>query len=122
METNKLKKIAVVVVHGVGDQQPSESANKVGDLLQSLNVGQTGPGQREIPRYTPFTEQKLHIDVRPVIVKPRKPKQAECNEPKNEKSRDQEERNEPKNEKSRDQEERNEPKKETQGPFNAWVQ
>src|SRR5450755_1622248 len=92
METNKLKKIAVVVVHGVGDQQPSESANKVGDLLQSLNVGQTGPGQREIPKYTPFTEQKLHIDVRPVIVK------------------------------SRNEQEWDKHKKETQGPFNAWVQ
>src|SRR5450755_1272164 len=100
MGIDKLKRIAVVVVHGVGDQQPSESAHKIGDLLQSLNIGRPGRGQREIPRYTPFTEQKLHIDVRPVIVKPRK--QEECNEPKNENSRDQEERNEPKNEKSRD--------------------
>src|SRR5450755_691417 len=92
METDKLKKIDVVVVHGVGDQQPSESANKVGDLLQSLNVGQAEPGHREIPRYTPFTEQKLHIDVRPVIVAPR------------------------------DEREWDKHKKETQGPFNAWVQ
>jgi len=32
------KRIAVIAVHGVGDQQPLESARAIGDLLQNIDV------------------------------------------------------------------------------------
>jgi hypothetical protein len=53
------KKVAVVVVHGVADQQPSESARQIANLLTDLCPHGT---------YTTFEEAKIRIPVEPVIV------------------------------------------------------
>jgi hypothetical protein len=53
------KRIAVLAVHGVGDQAPMDSARKVADLLASL--------EREgRVQYTPMHEEALHVPVRPM--------------------------------------------------------
>ncbi|MEA2328386.1 MAG: hypothetical protein QOE68_3345, partial [Thermoanaerobaculia bacterium] len=52
------KKVAVVVVHGVADQQPSESARQIADLLTDLCP---------LGKYTTFEEAKIRIPVEPVI-------------------------------------------------------
>src|SRR5262245_65835636 len=60
------RSIAVVVVHGVADQQPHESARAIAAMLSSRNDGQH--------RYATFTEQDIRIDVEaPVHAQP-KPK------------------------------------------------
>lgn len=67
--------IAVIAVHGVGDQQPLDSARAIGDLLQVLDADEA-PGERPPctpsgpvdPVYDPFTERKIRIAVRPVVV------------------------------------------------------
>jgi hypothetical protein len=75
--------IAVLSVHGVGDQKPFETVRRMGDLLQALSV--VPPGSRppeldkkppvcadpgpESPRYYPFHEQKLRVNVNPVVVR-----------------------------------------------------
>lgn len=51
------KKIAVVVVHGVANQQPSQSAREIANLLTDL----CPPG-----RYTTFQEEKIRIRLEPV--------------------------------------------------------
>jgi len=56
------KKVAVVVVHGVADQQPSDSARQIADLLTHLSP----PGT-----YSTFQEEKIRIPLEPVI-KPQK--------------------------------------------------
>lgn len=71
-------RVAVVVVHGVGDHQPRESARAIGDLLQNIDVdapigGDSGPPCSELPgkvkpRYDPFLERSLRINVRPVVI------------------------------------------------------
>ena len=69
MQSSKTKKVAVIAVHGVGDQQPSDTAHRIGDLLQDLNLGQ-GPhdlppiAAEQLPVYYPFHEEMVHIDVR----------------------------------------------------------
>jgi len=75
--------VAVIAVHGVGDQQPFETVRKIGDLLQDLDrlrpleeclkepapCGDgSGRAASEEPRYYPFREQALRINVRPVVV------------------------------------------------------
>lgn len=72
-------RIAVVVVHGVGDQKPLTSARAIGDLLQNIDVGApiggvSGPPcsrtpEKATPRYGPFAERMLRINVRPVVVR-----------------------------------------------------
>jgi len=74
------KRIAVIAVHGVGDQQPLESARAIGDLLQNIDVDMSLLGNRPAPcaspppavepRYNPFTERTIRINVRPVVVLP----------------------------------------------------
>ncbi len=96
----KTKKVAVIAVHGVGDQAPFETAHRIGDLLQDLNVGQkpcqdalqAGP---QSPVYYPFHEETIRLDVRPTIVQlPKPPQEEEIQEIR---------------------------KKEARGPFNTWV-
>jgi hypothetical protein len=76
MDSKKIKKVAVIAVHGVGDQQPFDTAHRIGDLLQDLNVGQT-PNQKapaaaeQHPVYYPFHEETIRVDVRPIVVKNR---------------------------------------------------
>src|ERR1019366_8561727 len=61
-----VKKIAVLAVHGVGDQQPFETARRIGDLLQGVNrPGEPPPGR---PAYQPFEEHAIRFSVRPVVV------------------------------------------------------
>jgi hypothetical protein len=48
--------VAVLVVHGVADQQPGESARAIAGLLAQLNTA-------DKPRYATFTEDTLRIDV-----------------------------------------------------------
>lgn len=52
------QKVAVVVVHGVADQQPSDSARQIADLLTHLSP----PGT-----YSTFQEEKIRIPLEPVI-------------------------------------------------------
>jgi hypothetical protein len=52
------KKVAVVVVHGVADQQPSDSARQIADLLTHLCPFGT---------YSTFQEEKIRIPLEPVI-------------------------------------------------------
>src|SRR5271169_5453438 len=54
-------KIAIVAIHGVGDHQPCEMANGVGDLLEDLE-------DRHGPRFCPFGETKIRINVSPVVI------------------------------------------------------
>jgi len=53
------KKVAVVVVHGVADQQPSESARQIANLLTDLCP---------IGTYSTFQEEKIRIPLEPVEV------------------------------------------------------
>src|SRR5665213_208336 len=87
--------VAVIAVHGVGDQQPFETVRKIGDLLQDLDHRKDrqladcfkvplpcGPeggthAKCENPRYIPFRETTLRINVRPVVVGPGESKEDE---------------------------------------------
>jgi hypothetical protein len=51
------KKVAVVVVHGVADQQPSDSARQIANLLTDLCP---------LGTYSTFQEEKIRIPVEPV--------------------------------------------------------
>ncbi len=53
------KKVAVVVVHGVADQQPSDSARQIANLLTDLCP---------LGTYSTFQEEKIRIPVEPVKV------------------------------------------------------
>ena len=53
------KKVAVVVVHGVADQQPSESARQIANLLTDLCP---------LGTYSTFQEEKIRVPVEPVKV------------------------------------------------------
>lgn len=65
MSGSPSRSIAVVVVHGVADQQPNEPARAISALLSSRN----GDAQR----YTTFTEHDIRIDVEiPVHAKPKR--------------------------------------------------
>ena len=55
MSGSSPRSIAVVVVHGVADQQPHDSARAIAGLLSSRNMGER--------RYTTFTEDDIRIDV-----------------------------------------------------------
>ena len=59
------KRVAVIAIHGVGDHQPFEMARAVGDLLQNLE------GEALQPRYCPFHEEVVRLNVAPVKVKDR---------------------------------------------------
>jgi hypothetical protein len=73
------RRIAVIVVHGVGDQQPFESARAIGDLLQNIDMDMTvldhrpapcaSPPSEVAPRYDPFLERTFRINVRPVVIR-----------------------------------------------------
>ena len=73
----KRRATAVIAVHGVGDQKPFETARAIGDMLQDLaseerdpRVKQSGCAnpKAEKPRYYPFHEQGLRINVNPVVM------------------------------------------------------
>jgi hypothetical protein len=55
-KADRVKKVAVIAVHGVSDQKPFESARAIADLL----LTQTDPGQST---YTPFNEQFIRVKV-----------------------------------------------------------
>jgi hypothetical protein len=68
---------AVIAVHGVGDQKPFETARAIGDMLQELGVEGRDASKKppecanpgpEMPRYYPFREQGLRINVNPVVM------------------------------------------------------
>jgi hypothetical protein len=58
--TDRVKKVAVIAVHGISDQKPFESARAIADLL----LTQTDPAQST---YTPFNERFIRVKVAPVI-------------------------------------------------------
>src|SRR5262249_46176893 len=75
------RRVAVIAVHGVGNQAPFASARAIGDLLQNQNI-EDAAIPREIaassrvpdsedPQYEPFLERTLRINVRPVVIKKR---------------------------------------------------
>jgi hypothetical protein len=83
VELRQRKTVAVISVHGVGDQKPFETARRIGDLLQELSIVQpttkeavptqdpppcAEPGP-ESPRFYPFHEEKIRITVNPVVVR-----------------------------------------------------
>ena len=73
------RRVAVIAVHGVGNQAPFASARAIGDLLQNQNIEDAkippemaAPGGvpgSEDPQYEPFLERTLRINVRPVVIK-----------------------------------------------------
>src|SRR5215467_4384953 len=78
VQVEQRRTVAVVSVHGVGDQKPFETAQKMGDLLQELSQTPPDPTRKpppcarpapESPRYYPFREQKIRITVNPVVVR-----------------------------------------------------
>jgi hypothetical protein len=69
--------VAVIAVHGVGAQEPLETARAIGDLLQDLDQRRPpltdtppppAPPAAVSPSYDPFTERTIRINVRPVVV------------------------------------------------------
>lgn len=54
------KKLAVVVVHGVADQQPSESARQIAGLLTDL---------RPLGTYSTFQEEKIRVPAEPLCTR-----------------------------------------------------
>jgi hypothetical protein len=55
------RRIAVIAVHGVADQQPNETACTIGNLLQNLQaIGG--------PTYTPFVVEPVRVPVQPLNV------------------------------------------------------
>jgi hypothetical protein len=75
------RRVAVIAVHGVGNQAPFASARAIGDLLQNQNMEEAkippdvaprgGVPGSEDPQYEPFLERTLRINVRPVVIKER---------------------------------------------------
>jgi hypothetical protein len=61
--STKVKRIAVVAVHGVGDHAPFATAREIGDLLSNLEYKPDNS-----PRYAPFTEVVKRLNVRPVKI------------------------------------------------------
>jgi hypothetical protein len=55
----RVKKVAVIAVHGISDQKPYESARAIADLL----LTQTNPDQST---YTPFNERFIRVKVAPI--------------------------------------------------------
>ncbi len=55
--TKQGRKVAVIAVHGISDQQPCESARSIADLLLT---------EVEQSQYTPFKERKIRIPVSPL--------------------------------------------------------
>jgi hypothetical protein len=55
-KTDRMKKVAVIAVHGISDQKPFESARAIADLL----LTQTDPNRST---YTPFNEQFIRVKV-----------------------------------------------------------
>lgn len=60
---SKAKKVAVIAVHGVSDQQPFDSARQVANLLRK-------PETRPHDRYTPFLEKFIVIPVHSIKIEP----------------------------------------------------
>src|SRR5581483_10688333 len=76
--------IAVIAVHGVGDQPPLDTVRRIGDLLQDLDKGApadhkqppdpcAAPPHHVDPEYYPFREEQIRINVRPTIVREPEP-------------------------------------------------
>lgn len=61
MSERPLPAIAVIAVHGIGDQRPKSSARAIADLLLRLR----GDGNS---RYTTFSEKQIRVPVRPARV------------------------------------------------------
>jgi hypothetical protein len=75
--SRKHRATAVIAVHGVGDHTPFQTARAIGDLLQELTTESRDPTIKrakcadpgpEKPRYNPFREQGLRINVNPVVM------------------------------------------------------
>lgn len=68
---------AVIAVHGVGNQKPFETARAIGDLLQDLaaqprtatHLPACAEPRPESSRYYPFREERLRINVNPVVMR-----------------------------------------------------
>ena len=104
-------------MHGVGDQKPFETARAIGDMLQDLATDKRDPSKKtpqcaspepEKPRYYPFREQKLRINVNPVVMRA---KEAAMPAKSLQKIARQQEKSQPEKKSAT-----------TRGPFNAWVQ
>jgi hypothetical protein len=63
MSDRQLSTVAVVVVHGIGDQRSKSSARSVADLLLRLRANQNS-------QYTTFSEKQIRVPVRPAHVGP----------------------------------------------------
>jgi hypothetical protein len=63
MSDGPLSTIAVVAVHGIGDQPPRSSARSIADLLLRLRIGS---GENSL--YTTFGERPIRVPVRPARV------------------------------------------------------
>src|SRR6266404_6376302 len=49
LDKPKRKTVAVITVHGVGDQAPFDTVRRIGDLLQDLDIGAPPPDQPPPP-------------------------------------------------------------------------
>ncbi|MEG5064580.1 hypothetical protein QUB33_13250 [Microcoleus sp. B3-A4] len=75
------KKVAIIVVHGVSDQQPYDSARSIANLLLHTNKEQPPPAtnekqsllhaKEEDPRYSAWHEQLIGIPVRRIPLRQR---------------------------------------------------
>jgi hypothetical protein len=63
-EAGRRNRVAVVAIHGVGDHPQFQTAREIGDLLLDLDEKDCEP------RYVPFKERTLRLNVRPVKVTP----------------------------------------------------
>src|SRR5688500_2161736 len=61
MSDRQLPAIAVIAVHGIGDQRPKSSARSIADLLLRLRSDENS-------RYTTFSEKQIRVPVRPARV------------------------------------------------------
>jgi hypothetical protein len=55
------RRVAVIAVHGVADQQPSESAEALGAMLLAID----GPEAAGLAAYEPFQSRVIHVPLKP---------------------------------------------------------
>src|SRR5580698_5256067 len=68
-EEPRKRRIAVIAIHGVGNHPQFSTAREIGDLLSGLEYQTPAKdGPLSTPRYAPFTEAIMRINVRPVRV------------------------------------------------------
>ena len=62
----RVGRVAVIAVHGVADQQPSESAEALGTILLTVE----GTGTEGFSAYEPFQSRVIHVPLEPVLATP----------------------------------------------------